>query len=227
MITSNYIPMTAFLLGLIGSVHCAVMCGGIAGYLQKGSTTSSAILLSLAMSAGRLASYALAGTIASLVGSSLVGWAGPEISHNLMQLFVGLFLILLGISLTGRWNGLSWVEKQGGHFWKILSPFTRHVLPATTYPRAFAAGALWGWLPCGLVYSALVLVMGSGDVITGAGSMIAFGIGTLPVLTFIGVTSWHLQVKSKPLVRQSAGAIVMLFGVMVFTGLFMSGAAHP
>ena len=223
---TTYIPITAFMLGFFGSVHCAAMCGGIAGYLQQGSTRSSSIALSLALAAGRLTSYAIAGVIAALMGTGLVHLVGHHLSQEIMQIFIGSFLILLGIGLAGWWTGLSWIENLGGRFWKYLAPLAGRLLPATTYLRAFAAGALWGWLPCGLVYSALVLVMGSGDMLTGALSMVAFGMGTIPILAFIGVTSRHVNFKSKPRIRQFAGTAVALFGVMIFTGLAMSAVSH-
>ncbi|MFT5111040.1 MAG: sulfite exporter TauE/SafE [Parasphingorhabdus sp.] len=223
---SAYIPVTAFMLGFFGSVHCVAMCGGISGYLQQGASLSSSIGLSLALAAGRLMSYAVAGVIAASMGTGLVHLFGQHLSHEIMQIFIGTFLILLGIGLAGWWSGLSWIERFGGQFWKYLAPLAGRLLPATTYPRAFAAGALWGWLPCGLVYSALVLVIGSGDLLIGGVSMIAFGLGTIPILAFVGVTSRNVNFKNKPIVRQFAGTAVALFGVLVFTGLITPSMVH-
>ena len=213
---------TAFVIGLVGSLHCAGMCGGIVSMLHAGQKISarqnlrSAWIASLAFNGGRILSYSVAGALAASVGVSVLGLVGQENGHTVMQMLGGLFMIALGLYLAGWWNGLAVVEKFGLRIWQRLSPMARGVLPIKSYVGAVKAGLLWGWLPCGLVYSALVLVMSSGDPITGATAMIAFGLGTLPMLAAIGIASERVSVTSKPLIRQSAGLMVMLFGVMVF-----------
>ncbi len=224
--TTGFIPFTAFFLGLLGSVHCAVMCGGISGYFHQAQSQSASMRFSVSLMAGRLCSYAVAGALAAGFGGSLVGVLGEQLSSNLMQVFVGLFLILLGISLTGLWNGLSGIEKVGARFWKLISPLSSCVIPITNFRGAFLAGALWGWLPCGLVYSALVLVMGAENSMLGAFSMVAFGLGTTPVLAIIGLSSQGLKLKGKPWIRRTAGAAVILLGVSTFTGLLLFDSAH-
>lgn len=224
--------VTAFIIGLVGSLHCAGMCGGIVSMLHAGQKISpkrnlrSAWVASMAFNGGRIASYSIAGALAATLGVSVIGLAGQEIGHTVMQMLGGLFMIALGLYLTGWWNGLAVVEKLGLKIWQKLSPMARGVLPINSYIGALKAGALWGWLPCGLVYSALVLVMSSGDPITGAAAMIAFGLGTLPMLAAIGIASERVSIASKPLVRRSAGVMVMLFGVLVFTGTDMLAGVH-
>lgn len=224
---------TAFVVGLVGSLHCAGMCGGIVSMLhtsQKISSRSSlhsAWITSLAFNGGRIISYSVAGAVAASVGVSVIGLVGQEVGHTIMQMLGGLFMIALGFYLTGWWNGLAVIEKLGLRIWNKLTPLTKGLLPITSYPGALKAGALWGWLPCGLVYSALVLVMASGDPLTGAAAMLAFGLGTMPMLSAIGIASERVNIAAKPLVRRSAGIVVMLFGVFVFTGTnFLHGAHH-
>lgn len=226
------VVITAFIIGLVGSLHCAGMCGGIVSMLHAGQKIAarrnlrSAWIASMAFNGGRIMSYAIAGALAATVGVSVVGIAGHEVGHTIMQMLGGLFMIALGLYLTGWWNGLAVVEKLGLKVWKKLSPMARGILPITSHIGALKAGALWGWLPCGLVYSALILVMSTGDPLTGAAAMIAFGLGTLPMLAVIGIASERVSIVSKPLVRQSAGVMVMLFGVMVFTGTSMLSGGH-
>ena len=233
MMPDALIVTTGFIIGLVGSLHCAGMCGGIVSMLHAGQKISpeqnlrSAWIASMAFNGGRIMSYAIAGALAASVGVSVLGLAGQELGHTVMQMLGGLFMIALGLYLTGWWNGLAVVERLGLRVWQKLSPIARGVLPITSYIGALKAGALWGWLPCGLVYSALVLVMSSGDPLTGAAAMLAFGLGTLPMLAGIGIASERVSISSKPLVRQSAGVMVMLFGVMVFTGTsLMTGGHH-
>jgi hypothetical protein len=88
------------------------------------------------------------------------------------------------------------------------------LLPVNTVPRALGLGALWGWLPCGLVYSVLIAALASGSAARGALIMLVFGLGTLPNLLVIGLF-WE-SVKGwvqSPNVRLAAGLMVMAFGV--------------
>jgi sulfite exporter TauE/SafE len=228
------IVVSAFLLGLLGSLHCIGMCGGIAGMLHAASATTPESrsprrrwTMTLAYNGGRIASYMLAGAIAALIGVSLLGLLGRETGRNVAQLFSGLFMILLGLYLTGWWNALAPIERIGLKLWRRLSPVTRHLLPITGYGRAIAAGAIWGWLPCGLVYSALALVMANGKPLTGAIAMGVFGLGTLPVVAAVGMLSGESGLMRRPLVRKIAGSLIMLFGMAMFTGLTISHGAQP
>ena len=229
------IVISAFLLGLLGSLHCVGMCGGIAGTLHAAAesvehnrTAQRRWLMTLAFNGGRITSYMLAGAIAALVGFSLIGLLGKETSRSVAHLFSGLFMILLGLYLTGWWNVLAPIERIGLQLWQRISPLMRHLLPVTGYGRAFAVGAMWGWLHCGLVYSALALVLASGKPVTGAIAMGAFGLGTLPLVATVGILSGKSGMMRRPFVRKIAGSMIMLFGIVMFTGLAQShGVSHP
>ena len=217
---------SAFLLGLFGSVHCAAMCGGLAGYLEtshKMTGSRSGIKPSLSFHIGRFGSYARVGVIASIFGQTLLDLTGKHAAHTLMQMLAGGFLIIVGLNLTGWWNGLGVVEKAGQKFWHLLSPLTRHIYPVTNYPRAIAAGALWGWLPCGLVYSAALLAVATSHVLVGAAAMVAFGFGTTPALLAIAFGGRIIALKSNPRVRHFAGGALVLFGSGFFTGVSITG----
>ncbi len=225
---------SAFLLGLLGSMHCVGMCGGIAGMLHAATASVPANrtprrrwLMTLAYNGGRIGSYAAAGAIAALAGVTLLAMLGEESGRALAQVVSGLFMILLGLYLTGWWNALAPVERIGMQLWRRLSPLTRHLLPVDGYGRALAAGMIWGWLPCGLVYSALALVLASGRPLTGAAAMGAFGLGTLPAVSAVGLLGGEGGPMRRPLVRKVAGSLIMLFGVAMFTGLTMHQGARP
>ena len=160
--------------------------------------------------------------MAALVGLSLLGLLGEETSRSAAHLFSGLFMILLGMYLTGWWNALAPVERIGLKLWQRVSPLMRPLLPVTGYGRALAVGAIWGWLPCGLVYSALALVLASGKPLTGALAMTAFGLGTVPLVATVGLLSGREGLMRRPLVRKVAGSLIMLFGIVMFTGLAQS-----
>ncbi len=227
------IIISAFMLGLVGSLHCIGMCGGIAGMLHAASSTAgpdqslgAQWRMTLAYNGGRIASYMLAGGLAALLGVSLMGLIGKDSGRALAQVVSGLFMILLGLYLTGWWNALAPVEKLGMRLWRRISPLTRHFLPINSYGRALAAGAIWGWLPCGLVYSALAMVLMTGKPLTAMAAMGAFGFGTLPVVSAVGMLSGENGLMRRPVVRKIAGSLVMLFGVAMFTGIGISHGSH-
>ena len=232
MTPDGLIVISAFMLGLLGSLHCVGMCGGIAGMLHAAAesvpqnrSSRRRWGLTLAYNAGRISSYALAGAIAALVGFSVLGLLGKEASRSIAHIFSGLFMILLGLYLTGWWNALAPIERLGLKLWQRVSPLTRNLLPITGYGRAVAVGALWGWLPCGLVYSALALVLASGKPLTGAIAMGAFGLGTLPMVSAVGMLSGEKGLMRRPAIRKIAGSLIVLFGIAMFTGLTQSHAA--
>jgi sulfite exporter TauE/SafE len=207
-----------FLVGLLGGVHCIGMCGGIVGALTlQTPRRSRAWSMHLAYSAGRIASYVAAGTIMGMIGG-----AGLMFNHILpvQLLFYGLanlVLIGLGLYLAGLANQLARIESLGAWLWRRIQPYSARVLPADTAAKAFALGALWGWLPCGLVYSVLATALVSGGAATGAGVMLAFGLGTLPNLLLAGMAFKRLRdITANRRLRLAAGVLVAVFG---FAGL--------
>ena len=205
----------ALLTGLLGGVHCAGMCGGIVSALVGQSARNARPgLLHLAYNGGRIFSYALAGAIAGTVGSLgvlLNTWLPVQI---LVYIAANLLLIALGLYLAGVRGPITRLEHLGSRLWQRIQPLTRRFLPADSVPKALALGALWGWLPCGLVYTVLFTALLSGSALKGAALMLAFGLGTLPTLT-LAVFFLH---KSRSLfagraARLFSGAIVIAFGV--------------
>jgi sulfite exporter TauE/SafE len=134
--------------------------------------------------------------------------------QHLLFALSSLMLIALGLYLSGVWGVVRRLERMGGGLWKRLQPYTTRLLPVNTVPRALGLGALWGWLPCGLVYSVLLTALASGSAAQGALIMLAFGLGTLPNLLAIGLF-WE-SIKGwvqSPGVRLAAGLLVTMFGV--------------
>ncbi|NJM11373.1 MAG: sulfite exporter TauE/SafE family protein [Synechococcaceae cyanobacterium SM1_2_3] len=219
MLDSSVNYLAAFLIGLSGGVHCFGMCGGIVGALTLGLPPAPGHPLSirlpylLAYNSGRIASYVVAGALAGGVGA----WAAHLISvHHAqlgLQVLAGLFMILLGLYLAGWWPILSRLEQVGGRFWRWIEPLGRRWLPVRTPAQALGIGLVWGWLPCGLVYSVLVWAIGAGSALNGALLLLCFGLGTLPMLLAMGTVAATLAgFIRQPLVRQGAGLLVMLFG---------------
>lgn len=205
----------AFLIGLLGGAHCVGMCGGIVGALTvQVPGRRRPWGLHLTYSAGRIASYALAGAVMGLVGSMGLFFDRVLPVQLLLYLFANLLLVLLGLYLAGFGKLLLPLEGLGARLWRRIHPYSARVLPADTVGKAFALGALWGWLPCGLVYSLLATAMLSGGAGAGALVMLAFGLGTLPNLLLAGMIFKRLRdITSDRRVRIAAGALVAAFGV--------------
>lgn len=221
--------MSAFLLGLFGGVHCASMCGGIVAllgarhrmmplHLQPGgaavASMQSGTLLQFVYNAGRIASYTAAGALAGAVGSA--AWLAERVLPVQQASFVvaNLLLIVLGLSLTGGLRRLRMLERFGTGFWKRISPLASRLLHATSVPGAFAAGAAWGWVPCGMVYGVLAAALVSGSVTGGALLMLAFGLGTLPNLLALGLAANRASGwLSRSGARRVAGLLIVAFGI--------------
>ncbi len=201
-----------FLIGLLGGTHCVGMCGGIVGALSMGSGQRGR--LQLAYNAGRISSYALAGALAGMLGEAGVALSGTLPARLVLFFLANLMLVALGFYLMGVTHVLGFVERLGQGLWRRIQPLTRRFLPARTVMQAFPLGLLWGWLPCGLVYSALVMALTSGSALRGAGMMLAFGAGTLPMLLLAGLLAVRLnEYMARPVVRGAAGLLVMSFGL--------------
>jgi len=230
--TDNLLLITAFSLGFLGSPHCAGMCGGIIGVLHSGvddgvSGNNQQILYGLLFNCGRLLSYAIAGMIAATLGSSLIGLIGMESSHTAMQMIAGAFMLALGLGIAGWWSGLNRIEAFGLRFWRLLQPITAKFIPVRSKIQALLLGTLWGWLPCGLVYSALLLVLATGDALQGGITMLAFGLGTMPMLALLGLSAGKInQWRANTRVRSVMGSVIILFGIVTFVGLLGPGSQH-
>jgi len=113
---------------------------------------------------------------------------------------------------------LARVEQLGGNvIWKRLQPLGQRFMPVKTYRQAFALGLVWGWLPCGLVYSVIIWTIATQSPLEGGLLMLSFGLGTLPNLLLMGVFASSLnQFIQQPWVRQVAGILIMAFAVVMF-----------
>jgi uncharacterized protein len=208
----------AFLIGLLGGVHCVGMCGGIVGALAlQTPRRQRAWDLHLAYSTGRIASYAAAGAVVGMIGGAGLMFGRILPMQMLLYVLANLVLVSLGLYLAGLGNQLARLEALGAWLWRRVQPYGAKVLPADTVAKAFALGALWGWLPCGLVYSLLAIALVSGGAASGAAVMLAFGLGTLPNLLLAGMAFERLRgIASNRRLRLASGALVAGFG---FAGL--------
>ena len=183
-----------FVLGLASGVHCVAMCGGFVAAFQgipirkaeKRDWSGLALF-----NAGRIASYAAAGSIAGIVGS-LAG------AQTTLYALANVVLIVIGLHLAGL-PLLDSIEGLGKPLWRRIRPLV------STRRSTFALGLLWGWLPCGLVYAALAASAFAGSAAGGAVAMAAYGLGTAPWLMGAGAGVALLD-------KRIAGAAVLALG---------------
>jgi sulfite exporter TauE/SafE len=220
---------SAILVGLLGSTHCIGMCGGIVGALNLGIGTDlsrrpkSLAAYHLAYNGGRIGSYVLVGLLAGSLGGGLVRLG---VSPAAGKLLAAAFMIALGLYLANWWRGLAVLERLGYRLWRLIRPFTEKLLPVRSLPHAMLLGTLWGWLPCGLVYTVVAWSLTTGSPQDGALLMLGFGLGTLPSMLLAGNAMHYLGnwIRS-PLMRTSAGIAIIVFGI--YGGYSALSHHHP
>ena len=223
--------IAAVVIGLLGSTHCVGMCGGIVGALSLGLSSeiqSSRPALAghlLAYNLGRIFSYMMAGAIAGLIGSQFhILSSGMRLP--ILTVLSGLFIIALGFYLAGWWRGLVVLERGGAVLWRRIEPLGRRFLPVKSAPQALGVGLVWGWLPCGLVYTALVWSLTAESWLQGATLMLGFGLGTLPMLLMMGgMASQVKRLTQNIYVRQGVAVIMLLMGAWVIYNA-LAGPGH-
>ena len=223
----------AFLIGLLGGAHCVGMCGGIMGALvmavpPEKRTPNKLFPLLISYNIGRIISYTIAGGILGAFG-----WLITEQFSQagiVMRTIAGLMLIAMGLYLASWWSGLRHLEKAGSALWRSIQPLIKQLMPVKTPLHALLIGSLWGWLPCGLLYSALTWAAAAGNWHDAMTIMLFFGLGTLPAVLATGVfldkIRAFIQAKS---IRIGSAVLVILFGIWtlpIASGLFMNHDEH-
>ena len=207
----------AFNLGLFSTLHCVGMCGGIlsammiSGDADKTDKHNNKIIRSLAYNLGRITSYAIAGLIAGLIGEKIIHLVSDLNLHIVLQTIAALVLIGIALNIMGVLPFNRYLEMMGSRIWKQIQPLGKHLLPVNSHSRGFMFGMLWGWLPCGMVYSALILSLSSGSPIYGMLVMLFFGLGTLPGMVSAGYFSGKLIELQKNRQLRILTALLLIF----------------
>ena len=210
----------ALAVGFFGGVHCVGMCGGIVGALTFGlpaETRERPLRLLpylLAYNLARITSYTAAGAIAGTVGLLGLSLVPLQQAQLVLLGIAGLFMVMMGLYVGGWWFGLTRIERAGSRLWRFIEPVGRRLMPVRSPAQAFGLGLVWGWLPCGLVYSVLIWALSAGGPLAGALLMLGFGLGTLPNLLAMGAFAAQLAAfVRRQWVRRVAGGMVVAFGV--------------
>ena len=208
----DQIVFTTFVMGVLGGIHCIGMCGGIVGALAFRSERSPLVNLT-AYNLGRIASYGIGGAVVAAIGQAGFLYQGMLPVQTVFLAFANLLLVLVGAYLAGWSRAVLVLERVGGRAWNWARTSFAKKAPISSSP--FLVGMAWGWLPCGLVYSAFALALMAGSPVRGAMVMTAFGLGTMPSLLVAGFAAGTVRQRFQlPLVRATAGTVVMGFGLL-------------
>ena len=213
----NEILLSAFIAGLAGSGHCLGMCGGLISALSLGQKAARSTLL-IGYNLGRIVSYTIIGLLAGALGFYAVSTIKPLLA--ILYLIAALLLLFTALYLARLGQHIVVLEKAGQQLWRHIQPLARRFLPVDSALRAFGYGLIWGWLPCGLVYSMLGLALTQAEPLASGATMLAFGLGTLPAMLATGAFASQLKVfMNHPVVRMS---LALVLGLFCFRMLVMS-----
>lgn len=208
--------LAAFAIGLMGAGHCIGMCGGISAAISINTAASLYPKWQFIVSynIGRLISYMIFGAI---IGGVFVALSTASESYSALaylRIISGLLMCLLGFYIANWWKGLVYIELAGKGLWRLISPLTKSLLPLRTPFSAFPFGFIWGWLPCGLVYSTLSWAAVSGGSLNGALIMLSFGLGTLPAMLLVGLGANALKYYlHHSITKNVSGLLLLIYGV--------------
>ncbi len=212
-----------FIVGLLTSVHCVAMCGGInlsqcilAGKFTDGSTSKNVIIKpALLYNAGRVVSYTAIGFVLGGIGMLLTGGSSdglPLLLQGILKIIAGLFMVIMGINMLGVFPLL--------RRFQIRFP-KKSVMKIgakkRTEKRPFVVGALNGFMPCGPMQSVQIIALGSGNPILGAVSMFMFSMGTVPLMLGLGGLVSVIGKKYTAIVMKTGSILVVVLGLAMFS----------
>jgi sulfite exporter TauE/SafE len=204
----------ALLLGLAAGGHCLVMCGGITAALGIATAKDAAgrprRTLLVAYQLGRIGSYVLAGLIFGSLAGGVVAIANADAVSRALRVLSAGAMLLAALVVIGRVHDPA--ARLGGRLWARLAPLGRRLLPVATPLRALAFGAVWGWMPCGFVYTVLLIATLQADPLHAALTMAAFGLGTLPVMLAASLGLARASALAMPRLSRSAAGFLLLAG---------------
>jgi uncharacterized protein len=214
--------------GFISSLHCVQMCGPLVLTYSVAANTGtgrvSMLALHLSYNAGRTLTYMLLGAIAGLAGGTM-GFLGQLAGvENLAAVIAGIAMVLAGIALFGftpvfkSWRGFVLPAR-------LLRPAGK-LMSSRSAGSKFLLGLLMGFLPCGLVYAALMKAVGSATPLAGALTLLAFGMGTSVALVVVGLGSSAATRKLARWGTTISAITVLVMGVLLIARGALAGPLH-
>lgn len=203
----------AFLTGLLGSTHCALMCGGIATAIPAQLNTSP-LKNALILNASRVVAYTLAGLVVGSISTGFIQLLPIETLSIMARAAVGIVLLLIAVRLLDTKAKFAWLNKPNQWLWSFIKPLQKH-LPKNPGMRMLAQGFLWGFLPCGLSGTMLIAAWLSASPLQAGLVMLSFGLGTMPAMTSLSWSGVRLgNLLSKPQHRVLGSAAIASAGLI-------------
>jgi sulfite exporter TauE/SafE len=230
---TELIPLlsAALVAGLVGSAHCLGMCAGISGLFAvraEAASMRASVPTAFVYNAGRVITYAVLGAIVAAFGSVIIK-ASPNLAVSIRMLS-GIIIILVGLQVAFNLRALRVIERMGGSLWARIAPAAQKLVPVDSLPKAFGLGLIWGWLPCGLVYSVLMIAATSANPVGGAATMVAFGVGTMPAMMLSGLGAARVSTAMQRRgTRLGLGILVIVMGLLTIAmplGKLLPGGHH-
>lgn len=216
---SEFTFLAALTAGLVGTAHCLGMCGGIAAALGMNARSAApgrggAAFYSILFGVGRICGYMVIGALAGLLGQRFAAAVDVPTWSAITRIATGVMLLLIGLQVAFSLRLLAPIEQGGARIWARIAPLARRFIPVRGPHHALALGLLWGWLPCGLVYSVVLLAMLAGNPLESALLMGAFGLGTLPSMVGVSLSSAQFGWSApRGRLRRAAGIVLVVFGL--------------
>ena len=215
----------AFTSGVMGGAHCAAMCGGIAAGFSAAAARPG-LSIALQANGGRVAGYVLAGALVGGLGDGLLSVARIDGLVVASRAAVGLVLVLAALRLLDTTGRLRALPRPALALWRRIQPLQRRLAPADSPAKRIALGMLWAWLPCGLSTTLLAAAWLQADALQGAATMLAFGLGTLPLMVSLTWSGARLgRWLQRPALRHAAGMCVLTAGVLTLAAPWL--VSHP
>jgi uncharacterized protein len=216
-----------FVIGLLTSVHCVAMCGGIclsqsipkAGAIGNQNNRLSAIKPSLLYNIGRVISYTVIGGVVGALGS-VVSFSG--MMRGIVLLLAGIFMVIMGINMLGFFP---WLRRFNPRMPKV---FANKINASRNGHGPLYIGLLNGLMPCGPLQAMQLYALSTGSPLKGALAMFLFSVGTVPLLFAFGAVSTFLNKKFTKKMMTASAALVVILGIyMLGNGLSLSGIILP
>jgi sulfite exporter TauE/SafE len=207
------------------------MCGGIAGAMAMHAGRAvggSRLAMGLAYNLARVVSYTVAGALVGTLGHLVLHTLNISLLSTVFRVIAGLIMLAAGGRLLFGWRLLDPIEASGSRLWRRIAPWAAHQGRSGGLGGAIGLGLAWGWLPCGMTYSMLMLAGMTGGTVSGAAVMAAFGAGTLPsmVTATIAFERITATLAKRAVLRNLAGALLLAFGLWTAGGGVYHGLMH-
>lgn len=232
--TGNLTLLAALLLGLAAGGHCVVMCGGISAALglatERAANGRPRLRFVVGYQVGRVLAYVLVALALGGALGALADTLAAEAVRHALRVVAAAALAVAALVAFGRLRDVG-TGFVGRRIWPKVAPLGRRFLPVTTLPRALGFGMVWGFMPCGFVYTVLTLAALQLDALGAAATMLMFGLGTVPAMlaTAFGAR-WLAALGSRATLRRGAGVVLVASAALTLTGPWLVTAVpalHP